>query len=93
MALWGGDVGDPEKLIPANGGIRSIDDCKAKLVHELSDCLQSIAVLPHKYGTDLEVKFSETLGSQPDMYLASLVHSKSLHSDEFGDALRHQTHA
>lgn len=34
-----GDVGDLAKLIQANAGVRTIDDCKAKLGHELSDCL------------------------------------------------------
>lgn len=52
-----GDVGDLAKLIQANAGIRHIDDCKAKLGHELSDCLWSIIVLAHKCGVDLESEF------------------------------------
>lgn len=52
-----GDVGDLAKLIQANAGIRNIDDCKAKLGHELSDCLWSIIVLANKCGIDLEVAF------------------------------------
>lgn len=52
-----GDVGDLAKLIQANAGIRDIDDCKAKLGHELSDCLWSILVLAHKCGIDLEAEF------------------------------------
>ena len=52
-----GDVGDLAKLIQANAGIRDIDDCKAKLGHELSDCLWSIIVLANKYGIDLEAEF------------------------------------
>lgn len=52
-----GDVGDLAKLIQANAGIRDIDDCKAKLGHELSDCLWSIIVLAHKCGIDLEAAF------------------------------------
>jgi NTP pyrophosphatase (non-canonical NTP hydrolase) len=52
-----GDVGDLAKLIQANAGIRSIDDCKAKLGHELSDCLWSIIVLANKCGIDLEAEF------------------------------------
>lgn len=52
-----GDVGDLAKLIQANAGIRDIDDCKAKLGHELSDCLWSIIVLANKCGIDLEAQF------------------------------------
>ena len=52
-----GDVGDLAKLIQANAGIRDIDDCKAKLGHELSDCLWSIIVLANKCGIDLEAEF------------------------------------
>jgi NTP pyrophosphatase (non-canonical NTP hydrolase) len=53
-----GDVGDLAKLIQANEGIRQIDDCKAKLGHELSDCLWSIIVLANKCDIDLEAEFS-----------------------------------
>jgi NTP pyrophosphatase (non-canonical NTP hydrolase) len=53
-----GDVGDLAKLIQAHAGVRQIDDCKAKLGHELSDCLWSILVLAHKCGIDLEAEFS-----------------------------------
>ena len=52
-----GDVGDLAKLIQANAGIRDIDDCRAKLGHELSDCLWSIIVLANKCGVDLEAEF------------------------------------
>jgi NTP pyrophosphatase (non-canonical NTP hydrolase) len=52
-----GDVGDLAKLIQAHAGIRHIDDCKAKLGHELSDCLWSIIVLANKCGIDLEAEF------------------------------------
>jgi NTP pyrophosphatase (non-canonical NTP hydrolase) len=52
-----GDVGDLAKLIQANAGIRNIDDCRAKLGHELSDCLWSIIVLANKCGIDLEAEF------------------------------------
>jgi NTP pyrophosphatase (non-canonical NTP hydrolase) len=52
-----GDVGDLAKLIQAHAGIRDIDDCKAKLGHELSDCLWSIIVLAKKCGIDLEAEF------------------------------------
>jgi NTP pyrophosphatase (non-canonical NTP hydrolase) len=52
-----GDVGDLAKLIQAHAGVRDIDDCKAKLGHELSDCLWSILVLANKCGIDLEAEF------------------------------------
>ena len=52
-----GDVGDLAKLIQAHAGVRSTDDCKAKLGHELSDCLWSIIVLANKCGIDLEAEF------------------------------------
>ena len=52
-----GDVGDLAKLIQANAGVRAIDDCKAKLGHELSDCLWSVLVLANKCGIDLEAEF------------------------------------
>ncbi|WP_242107133.1 MazG nucleotide pyrophosphohydrolase domain-containing protein [Luteimonas aquatica] len=57
-----GDVGDLAKLIQANAGIRDIDDCKAKLGHELSDCLWSIIVLANKCGIDLEAEFARNTG-------------------------------
>ena len=52
-----GDVGDLVKLIQAHVGVRDIDDCKAKLGHELSDCLWSIIVLANKCGIELEAEF------------------------------------
>lgn len=52
-----GDVGDLAKLIQAHAGVRDIDDCKAKLGHELSDCLWSIMVLANKCGIDLQAEF------------------------------------
>lgn len=52
-----GDVGDLAKLIQADAGVRTIGDVKAKLGHELSDCLWSIFVLANKCGIDLEAEF------------------------------------
>jgi NTP pyrophosphatase (non-canonical NTP hydrolase) len=54
-----GDVGDLAKLIQASAGVRKIDDWKAKLGHELSDCLWSIMVLANKCGVDLEAEYSK----------------------------------
>ena len=56
-----GDVGDLAKLIQANAGVRTIDDHKAKLGHELSDCLWSIIVLANKCGIDLEAEFARSI--------------------------------
>lgn len=53
-----GDVGDLAKLIQAHAGVRDIDDCTAKLGHELSDCLWSVIVLANKCGIDLQAEFS-----------------------------------
>jgi len=61
-----GDVGDLAKLIQANAGIRNIDDCRAKLGHELSDCLWSILVLAHKCSIDLEAAFVKNTGELVD---------------------------
>ena len=52
-----GDVGDLAKLVQAHIGVRTIDDCQAKLGHELSDCLWSILVLANKCGIDLQAEF------------------------------------
>ena len=52
-----GDVGDLAKLIQAHAGVRTIEDYRAKLGHELSDCLWSIMVLAHKCGVDLKAEF------------------------------------
>jgi len=52
-----GDVGDLAKLVQAHAGIRTIDDCQARLAHELSDCLWSIMILADKCGVDLEAAF------------------------------------
>lgn len=57
-----GDVGDLAKLIQANAGIRDIDNYKAKLGHELTDCLWSIIVLANKCGIDLEAEFVRNTG-------------------------------
>ena len=57
-----GDVGDLAKLIQAHAGVRDIDDCKAKLGHELSDCLWSIIVLASKCDIDLEAEFVRNTG-------------------------------
>lgn len=56
-----GDIGDLAKLIQADAGVRNIDDYKAKLGHELSDCLWSVIVLANKCGIDLEAEFSSNI--------------------------------
>lgn len=56
-----GDVGDLAKLIVAENGKRNIPDSKAKLKHELADCLWSVIVLAHQHGVDLEEAFVNTM--------------------------------
>lgn len=56
-----GDVGDLVKLIVAENGKRNIPDSKAKLEHELADCLWSVIVLAHQHGIDLEGSFVSTM--------------------------------
>ncbi len=56
-----GDVGDLAKLIVAENGKRNIPDSKAKLEHELADCLWSVLVLAHLHGVDLESSFINTM--------------------------------
>ena len=56
-----GDVGDLAKLIVAENGKRNISDSKAKLEHELADCLWSVIVLAQNHGVDLETVFMNTM--------------------------------
>lgn len=56
-----GDVGDLMKLIQACEGVRDIPDARAKLAHELADCLWSVIVLADAYHVDLEKAFLETM--------------------------------
>nr|WP_255645756.1 hypothetical protein [Actinoplanes polyasparticus] len=53
-----GDVGDLAKLVMAVDGRREIPDARARLGHELADCLWSVLVLADRYGVDLAVEFS-----------------------------------
>jgi NTP pyrophosphatase (non-canonical NTP hydrolase) len=56
-----GDVGDLMKLVMACAGVRAIPDAKAKLAHELADCLWSVLVLADAHGIDLEQAFLRTM--------------------------------
>ena len=56
-----GDVGDLAKLIVAENGKRNIPNSKAKLEHELADCLWSVIVLAHQHEIDLESSFVKTM--------------------------------
>ena len=53
-----GDVGDLAKLVMAVDGRREIPDARARLGHELADCLWSVLVLADRYGVDLADEFS-----------------------------------
>ena len=46
----------------AHAGAREIPEAKAKLAHELADCLWSILVLARRLDVDLERAFLETMG-------------------------------
>jgi NTP pyrophosphatase (non-canonical NTP hydrolase) len=52
-----GDVGDLAKLVMAVDGRREIPDARARLGHELADCLWSVLVLADRYGVDLVDEF------------------------------------
>ena len=56
-----GDIGDLVKLVMAQNGVRAIADSRAKLAHELADCLWSVCVLAELYQIDLEQAFLETM--------------------------------
>lgn len=56
-----GDVGDLAKLVQAAEGVRAIPDAKAKLAHELADCLWSVMTLARLYEIDLEGSFLATM--------------------------------
>ena len=56
-----GDVGDLMKLVQAAAGVRAIPDARARLAHELADCLWSVLVLADAYEIDLERVFLETM--------------------------------
>ena len=61
-----GDVGDLAKLIVAENGKRNIPNSKAKLEHELADCLWSVIVLAHQHRIDLEASFANTMNELED---------------------------
>jgi NTP pyrophosphatase (non-canonical NTP hydrolase) len=56
-----GDVGDLMKLVQATSGVRDIPDARARLAHELADCLWSVLVLADAYGVDVERAFLDTM--------------------------------
>jgi NTP pyrophosphatase (non-canonical NTP hydrolase) len=56
-----GDVGNLAKLIVAENGKRNIPNSKAKLKHELADCVWSVIVLAHLHGVNLEETFINTM--------------------------------
>lgn len=60
---FAGDVGDLGKLIMAEAGNREIDDHRARLVHEMCDCLWSILTLARRLDIDLEREFPRAMTS------------------------------
>ncbi len=61
-----GDIGDLVKLTMAEDGLRSIDNSREKLAHELADCLWAIIVIAHKYDIDLQGSFLKTMNELED---------------------------
>ncbi len=57
-----GDVGDLAKLVMAVSGRREIADARARLGHELADCLWSVLVLADRHGVDLAAEFAQMTG-------------------------------
>jgi NTP pyrophosphatase (non-canonical NTP hydrolase) len=56
-----GDVGDLAKLVQAASGVREIPDLRARLAHELADCLWSVLVLADQLDIDPERAFPDTM--------------------------------
>ena len=56
-----GDVGELAKLVMADAGTRDIEGHRAKLGHELADCLWSVLVLAARSGVDLTREFESTM--------------------------------
>jgi NTP pyrophosphatase (non-canonical NTP hydrolase) len=56
-----GDVGDLAKLVQAAVGVRDVPDLRARLAHELADCLWSVLTLADQLDVDLERAFSDTM--------------------------------
>lgn len=56
-----GDVGDLAKLALAAEEMRAIPDARAKLEHELADCLWSLMTLARLHDIDLEASFLATM--------------------------------
>ena len=56
-----GDVGDLAKFTMAEDGLRTIDNSKEKIAHELADCLWSIIIISDEYDVDLRDSFLKTM--------------------------------
>ncbi len=55
------DVGDLAKLVQAHEGVRSIEDAREALEHELADVLWSVMVIADRCGVDLAIAFEKTM--------------------------------
>ncbi len=64
-----------EESLTAAVGARQIDDVKAKIAHELSDCLWSVLVLGTKLDDDLGVAFSTTM-NELEQHLTATSHAR-----------------
>lgn len=56
-----GDVGDLAKLVQAHEGVRSVEDARQALEHELADVLWSVMVIADRCGVDLATAFVKTM--------------------------------
>lgn len=73
-----GDVGDLAKLTMATDGTRHLPgDIKAKLEHELADCLFSVLVIARLYDVDLESAFTEPWTTSPHQSATSWRESRN----------------
>jgi NTP pyrophosphatase (non-canonical NTP hydrolase) len=63
------DIGDLAKLVMADAGTRDICDHRAKLGHELADCLWAVLVIAARSGVNLAAEF-ETCMNQLDVAIA-----------------------
>jgi NTP pyrophosphatase (non-canonical NTP hydrolase) len=61
MTGFMGDVGDLAKLVMAHQGLRKIPDYRAKLRHELADCMWSLFVVAELVDVDLAETYPDEM--------------------------------
>jgi len=63
-----GDIGDLAKAVQGFNGVRSMQDPRDKLQHELGDVLWSVLVIAQAYDVDIEIAFGNLMTSLEDLY-------------------------